>query len=450
VTSRTGRWAPRTGLLVALILLAVWGAARMVEDLRPVFTPIRGKALLYDFRIMVLRLGDYHRSGVLYNTKGVDAFGPKTITMFKYPPPHAALVMLLTDTRAPAGKIAVALTLPGAFPMVILYLVAVAGALALSLSALRAPPIRVLVIVAAALHWQPTLESLTGPQVEPLLLLLLAIMLSLWGTRRWFGSGIPLGVAGALKVYPWALLIMVVLRRRWRCVLGTIAGAAGAFLLSGILIPLRYSVEYLTRIMPRLSGISIDPENVGLLGSALRLAYALTGEKPPATLRLLADPWWTAPRTALPVAIGLLLFLSLLIAVVALTRRALSRHPVRGTHREEMIWFSLGVCLLPAFLPTSWMNYQVLLILPLAVSFALAPPVRDDPPTWLLLGVVMVTGGIRSGVCPTPIVVARTILPLVLWWVLLRLISQGTSGTAQKSAPGKALANVTSVLPESS
>ena len=155
-----------------LLLLTVFSLLRAYHDLRPTLVPVRGHRLFYDFQVMVKNLRAYEGTGELYDTSDPHCFDPTTTSMFKYPPPHAALLLAIIDLDArtdlpPRQRLHHQMR-----PMVILCVTALAASLALALLLLHAGAKRTFLMAAVFLNWQPTWDYLSGPQIEPVLLLL--------------------------------------------------------------------------------------------------------------------------------------------------------------------------------------------------------------------------------------------------------------------------------------
>jgi hypothetical protein len=415
----------------------------------------------FDLDLTMGYVDKFAKTGVLYDTTGFDPYGPVTNTMFKYPPPHMAFMMVMLPSssrntlppsaplvaggkapspetraermarRAEAGRVARLRAYAQARPLVIFYLASMLAALALVLAALKPGWKLGGLIVLVFLNWQPHWESMEGPGIESLLLLLLALSLMLLKAGRVSMGGIPIGFAGALKVYPWVIVFPFLLSRRGlRVFLGVLAGAVLAFAVATYFVPPRISLEYLTRILPRVGGGSGLGENLSALGNFSRLAYFLTArQQAPVILPLGVGELVRGfpPSPAILLTLGL--WLALCLPIMALTIRTLRRTASGTPERNDLLRLGLSVSLLILLMPTAWSAYQTLLLVPLALGIALAPPPGRAKLTWGLLLYAGVAGAFGVGTtCPLPVVVARSLIPLALWLACLRLLDTKSPG----------------------
>ncbi|RJP59469.1 MAG: DUF2029 domain-containing protein [Candidatus Auribacter fodinae] len=95
--------------------------------------------------------------------------------------------------------------------------------------------------------------------IDWLVLVLCVAAMSAINARRWIGSGVLLGLAVCLKVYPAFLLIPFLITRRYK----VLAGAIGTFAVSFLIQP-RLWMEYITgRLLVRADFFRID-ENASI------------------------------------------------------------------------------------------------------------------------------------------------------------------------------------------
>ena len=429
----------------------------MARQVRTCFCPPPGGVVggySYDIDLTIGFVEQFVKTGVLYDTTGVDPYGPITSSMLKYPPPHAAFVMALIPSSRRVTAPARAAQVAGANmrgpetqaesqarwaearrvaglraytrtrPLVILYLASLVAALGLVLAAFK-PGWKLGGLIALIfLNWQPNWESMEGPGIESFLLLLFALSLVLLKARRVSMSGIPIGLAGALKVYPWgAVLLFLPSRRVVRVLLGVLAGTVLAFAAATYFVPLRISLGYLTDILPRVGGGSGLRDNLSALGNFSRLAYYLSGEQAPVILPLgvreLVHGLRPPPAALLALALWLVLCLSLTVVSI----RSLRRAPPETPERTDLLRLGLSVSLIILLMPTAWSAYQTSLLVPLALGLALAPPPGRAKLTWSLLLFAGGAGAVNMGATsPLPVVVLRSLIPLALWLACLRLL----------------------------
>jgi hypothetical protein len=220
-----------------------------------------------------------------------------------------------------------------------------------------------LVVIARELGWRPRLLGLLATVAllmvwTPLWihtlqgqlgLALLALFAGAWaaGRRgRLAASGVLLGLAAAIKLFPLLLLGWLALRRGWRCVVAGLAALAGVSGLTLLILGPAAFVSYATVVLPALDRWRADWVNASLTGFFARL-FAPDAS----TLPLLHSPALAAALTA---ASGL--------AVVALTAWLTRR---RAADFDGLFALALTALLLLSAL--TWTHYFVVLLLPLAI-----------------------------------------------------------------------------------
>ena len=202
----------------------------------------------YDHGIFLRQVDTYHRTGRLYDVHRREFFHPGS-AVFKYPPPAALLYIALREPGTSRWS--------QARPVVVASFVALAGSLILICAVFKPPLWRVVLLIVVFMNWRGHWESLSAPQWEPLLLLPLTLCVVLPPKRGWF-SGLVIGIAGAVKLYPWLMAGYFALRLQWRNLLGVGIGACIAFSASSFLLTQDLSVQFLSQILPRLGGISLS------------------------------------------------------------------------------------------------------------------------------------------------------------------------------------------------
>jgi hypothetical protein len=417
-------WLARRWLLLLATLALLLGGARAVRDAQVLVSPRPEDSPFFDYRIMTSRMREAEATGRLYDTGKPDAFDPRSTSMFKYPPLHAVLLRLVVGTsperfgpkigQGKVGRIWI--------PLVVCLALSAAAAW----RALRPDPLRAVLGLAVMMWWYPNFESLRGPQLEPLFLLLFC--LALWGLRRgspgWAGAAI--GVAGAFKVYPWLVLPYALARRRWRLLAGACAGVAATLALGMAFYPPRDTIEYFTRILPRQGGVGMTLENVGAAGRLLHIAYAATKTEMPYTVKIASLLAGGPAANPVPFTAAIV-FVALAAAMALITVRRTRRPGRMGQETREMLHLGISLALVLSLLPSSWMNYQSLLLLPIWACLVLAAPPRNDLLAWGILLGCAVVGSIASGSCPLALVESRALLAPLLWGLQLRMLSQTDS-----------------------
>lgn len=416
---------------IALLLLGVLITASTVNTARiahryAVIPP--GSGMYHDLRIFLRLAGQVRDDGRLYKTDAPDFAVPGS-SVYKYPPTWAALLQPLTGLHFKTA----ARILFGVYAAILL------ASLVILLRLHRPALPRTGLILLAFISWQPFWESMAGMQLEIVTLLLLAVMLALRPAGRRFWSGVPIGLAGALKLYPLGLVAWLAWRRDVRAIGGAAAGLAIAFVASSLVLPARLWREFVI-LLPGLGGTNVGPDNLSLVGMSGRLGVALF--QGPEVLReatslgrvqtdlaVLGTP---ATRIFAVAAAAIAAAGLLLLSWRALRSRALSpaapagRGAAAAGDWTEPLSLGAFLCLLLLSMPTSWPDYQTLLFLPLVTVLATAPGFRTDP--WpLALGITaLVSGAIPVDWGPlarhadwTPAV--RGWLPIALWAALMRI-----------------------------
>jgi hypothetical protein len=445
IRSRWGWWS-------GIVLLLALGAPRIARQVGTCFRPPADGVSegLGDFRLLMGLIDNFAKTGVLYDTTGADPYGPVTVSMLKYPPPHAAFAMALVSsgdreaahmraslaarenmTREERQRFRRLRPYVRARPLFILYLASLLAALGVVLAALKPGWKLGGLITLVFLNWQPHWESIEGPGVESFLLLLFALSLAALKAGRASLGGVPIGLAGSLKVYPWGVVFPFLLSRRGlRVVLGVFLGTVLAFAASTYFVPPRISLEYLTRILPRVGGGSGLRDNVSVLGNFARLAYHLTGGPAPVTLPLGIRDLVRGFRPPPAALLALACWLAVSLPLAVLSIRALRRTAPGTPERHDLLGLGLSASLILLVMPTVWTAYQTILLIPLAVGFTLAPPPGGARLTWSLLLFAAGAGAVNIGLSPMPVVVLRSLLPLALWLACLRLLAREDPGRA--------------------
>jgi hypothetical protein len=409
----------RVRLLLPWIVLAVLlvpTGVRIASLVRPWVAPGWESIAFYDFRLWRSGVAQFEETGVLYDTEQPGYFLPGSHSRYKYPPTYAALLKLVSSLpQRVVGR--------AFFVGNVLLLAAL---LAMMLWALRPGAWRAVLMILLFLHWQPFFENFGDLQMEPILLFCFGV--SLLGRRgaRELGSGIPLGVAGAFKVYPWILLLEFAVRRRWRVLVGGALGAIGTLGLAALIVPLRLSAQFFFGVLPRIGGTSLSYENVSLLATLGRWGLQLGGGLPGAEV-LDGMVLETAGATAAMRMAQILTVLSASVLLFLTVRAARRARAAPVTIRETAL-LSMSICLLLLFIPTSWLSYQVLLALPLLAAVALAPAWRADRRTWLVLSFAVAWGVIFNSYgrffesYPGTPSLLRALVPAAIWGAHLRIL----------------------------
>ncbi len=372
-----------------------------------------------DVRLFLENVEAWKTKGRLYNLDEQDFFNPSS-GVYKYPPTYAAMLRPLTSP-ALTGQEPIYLLLA-------LNAVILAAGLGVILALFRPGRERLLLVALVFLNWQPFQESMGGPQVEPLMMLILALGLVAMKERRAFLAGAAVGVAGALKVYPFGLGAYFALRRDWKAMLGVAAGAVFALGAASIVLDPHLTVQYFTQILPKLGGTSLGWENISLPGNIGRLILLL-GQGWARMNRLASYPYGTVEGCGMRGARAALIASEVVFGLGLIGLTVLRLRGCALGARTSLAVFGASLCLLLLLMPTSWPDYQTMLILPAATGLLLAPSFRRDPPCWILLIAAVLAEAISMNAhffdYREPWVpLVRAWVPLALWAALMR-VSRG-------------------------
>ena len=191
-------------------------------------------------------------------------------------------------------------------------------------------------------------------QVDLVILLLLTLWFWAWVRGGSWWGGLALAVGCAIKVVPAVTLLLPLDRRRWAMVAVTIA--AGAALFAALL---SLNVEYATRVLPYLPGVTGDPESQSPASTLLRVLQ-------PSALYGHAD------------ALGG--WFHVLVALVALGFAAITAWWLRSpskTWTGRAAEASAVIATLPLLTPVTWGHHLVVELIPFFVLCWVAIQTRD-------------------------------------------------------------------------
>jgi len=307
-----------------------------------------------DFPIFVDQARQFLASGVLYPEADNPAAYAPAAAVYKFPPLYAMLLLPFSHDGPSEA-------LNTAHWILQLALYALSVALALGWLGLSWRSYSFWLALSVALNFEPFFETLWRLQLEGPILLLLTLSLVSMRRSRPALIGAALGFAGMLKVYPAFFLLYFVLRRRW-ALLGW--AAATAFLVtvaSLIVVGAEQTSVFFLKVLPAMGDELplISSENVAL-GRYGATHFGL-GRETAALLGKLVG-WLLMAASAL--------LILLRPAPPAASRRAGS----------EWLLFVPATLLL---MPNAWVNYQLLLLLPLLVL--VQQGFRDGQTDWAIL-----------------------------------------------------------------
>jgi hypothetical protein len=263
---------------------------------------------------------------------------------------------------------------------------------------------------------RPLLQQLIHGQLNLVLLLLVT---GAWAADRsgrpgW--SGVLVGAATAIKLFPGFLFLYFLLRRQWSAL---VTGAVTLALLTGltavVLGPEVYAT-YLREVVPRLESYRSSWFNASLVGFWTRLFN-------PATREEHVEPLW---RSAWAARAGILLSW---LAVVALAAWSVQRARTRLQLDHAFGVAVTGMLLLS---PITWDYAFLLLLVPIALLCA-DPPRSEAAKLLLMLALaalwfwqkpvcqVIIPGGIAQGVASPAHALTILSYPCYALFVLLVL-----------------------------
>lgn len=207
-----------------------------------------------------------------------------------------------------------------------------------------------ILLFGVALIWYPFLAHMALGQFS--LVLAACVIGGWWALRRQheYGAGFLFGIATALKLFPGLLLVVLLVRRRWRAlgvmVLTTLGGVLGPLLV----VPWREVVRYFMEISPQNAAqYAVFPVNSAISGVVSRL--------------FVSGPW-VAPLVEMP-TLASFFIAGLSLFVVALLIWHVWRLPATTWGTDIALAFACLAMLLIS--PITWQHGFTLLILPLGL-----------------------------------------------------------------------------------
>ena len=291
-----------------------------------------------DFRLFWEQVVSFLETGSLYPHDDPVATYQPSAWVYKFPPLYAALLIPLAKWG----------TLENVFLYhYILQLVLYGGFVVLALFMFRGtdPLPYTIVVLIMSLNYEPFIETIDVLQLEtPFLLLLTLCLFFHW--RRWDSwAGAILGFCAMLKVYPAFMLVYFVLKRRWAAVAGFAISVAVLFGCCLVVVGSRETIAYFLEVLPVLLRETsiVLPENLGM-GKYLQSLGGLEAG--------------TAKTVATILSVG--------VVLVSSGALYLNRKFEADEHRIALE-YSLFIPVMLLCMPNSWVNYQLLLLLPMIV-----------------------------------------------------------------------------------
>jgi alpha-1,2-mannosyltransferase len=274
---------------------------------------------------------------------------PWPIPIFSHPTPHPPPVLLLT---LPLGL----LKYEEACAAWLAFEIACLGASAHLLTTAWGSRSGVIKATIIALMMVPFLhfweELAVGQLMIPMLLLLVGSWRSL-RSRHELAGGALLGLAVALKLIAWPMIILLVFLRRWRAVLAAGAAAITANGIAALLIGPNEVFRYYTTVSKMILPLyQAHERNIALASIGWRL---FEGTGSPILYGVQAAPLTFQPQLAQPVSLSLMLLWLIVGLILALYVRSFDTA------------FAVMICVSVLVSPLAWSHYLVLLAIPFAV-----------------------------------------------------------------------------------
>ncbi len=222
--------------------------------------------------------------------------------------------------------------------------------------------------------WLPLLFSETFLNFEQLLTLLLTAAWGLSRRGRHGWSGWLLGMAGLLKLWPAALLLLPLIQRRWRAALvGGVTLACGA-LLALLVVGRAAYAAYLGPVRLNETLAAPSDANVSLVGAVARLWTGVPGVPP------------LLPGLSVPAAVLLAQGLAalLLAGIVALLWWSYRRG---ASEAVELLSQGLLVTALVLAFPITWYWMVITLLVPCATTLLALRQLPRPPRWWIALAI---------------------------------------------------------------
>ncbi len=330
---RPSRWVRRLAWIAATLLVAV-AALHFVHAVRAI-----GAQPFADFPIFLRQAEVARETGRLYDHLDDLSHYAAGAAIYKYPPLYALL--LLPFAQLDAAVVA------GWHYWVQLALYFAAAWLLIAGERRERSLLFGIAALVALLTCGPFFETLHGLQIETPILLLLVLAMAASVRGRDGLAGAAIGVCAMLKVYPAFLIVLFLIARRWRAVIGFVVAIVLLQVMNLVVFGVEPNRAYFGTVLPYL----------------MRELPAATVENASLARAFIAH---TAldPATAKRCGQGVALALVAVTTWLTVRRRRLA--PNRPPDGVEWAAF---VALMLLCMPNSWLNYQLLLLLPIVVLY---------------------------------------------------------------------------------
>lgn len=254
----------------------------------------------------------------------------------------------------------------------------------------RASLLQIIFLTILILAFRPYVANLSYGQLMTLLLLLLVAAWSQLHKGNELKGGVFLGIATAIKLVAWPLVLYLLLRGRWKAVGGAVLAFLGANMTAGLLMGHETILDYYLEVSAAVTPLYRAHEGNFSLWTIGYRFFEGTGS--PGLSAITAPPLLSMPQLAAPISGALMI--GCLAASMFLAVRCRSFNAA----------YSLIVCSALLISPIFWVVYLILALIPMAfVLQQLAYYNYPNFESWVTLGLLVF------------LMIPREILVTLLW-----------------------------------
>jgi hypothetical protein len=235
---------------------------------------------------------------------------------------------------------------------------------------------QVVLVTTLLLAFRPFIANLAYGQLMTLLLLLLVASWLNLRSGKDLGGGLLIGLTVAFKLVAWPLVIYLLIKGRWKAVLGAALAFIGANFSAGMLMGFEKILYYYLKVSTMVTPLYRAHEgNFSLWTIGYRL---FEGTGAPGLSGIAAPPLVSLPALAAPFSLALVAAFLMMSMLFALRCRSFDAA------------FSLVVCSSFLLSPIFWVVYLILALIPMTFVIrrliSLGFPLRE---TWVTAGLLV-------------------------------------------------------------
>lgn len=288
----------------------------------------------HDWYLFIGHAKTFLTSDLLYN-RDLSLYAPAA-AIYKFPPLFASILVLFLEFGCSEANIKLAAT----FAILFCYFCSIA---ILLWPQHTKKTLLIPVALIFALGFEPFFDNYDSAQMEIYILLMLSLSLVTLLKGKDLLSGIFIGVAAAIKIYPIYLAGYYLATKKYSALVGITLGLAVTTIFSMAIIGYADHEFYFFNILPTL------------------LAEAISGRGENLSLgHLLVNSGWALQTVTW-------MNLVILFAPIVILFYLDSKQSKTLDNNSKSIWFAIFITLLLLASKNSWWNYQILLMLPLLV-----------------------------------------------------------------------------------